>query len=140
MYVRNTLALVILTFCYSVCIGQNNYQNEISKKLQNALEMKETGQNLFQVGIIGIPAGIYFTVEGAKKVKFSLLSSGIKNEDELLSGIVILIASQAIMITGVSLWITGGSRSNRYKKMLKKTPRDLGLAFCKEGFGIYYKF
>lgn len=138
---KKTSALIILCFLYTVGLSQDNIQDELSSKLKSSLKMKKTGKYLVGAGAVVTASGIYFYVDGL----ITLLGNVLDTDDsgavnEIFAGSVLISAGQALIGTGTALWIVGGTKSNRYQRMLKIAPKEVSLGFSKNGFGLCFKF
>ena len=148
---KSRFILIFLFLLFSISLGQDNIQNDLSLKIKKSIQLKHTGTYLFGTGVVVGAAGIGLFIVGMKErlsnLDIDLMGPEQEEEKEKTTfgdkadwGFVVFILGNALMGTGIALGSIGKSKSIKYKKMLDLQPKELGLGFSKRGVGLYYKF
>ncbi len=148
---KSTYLFLSLFILFSVCSGQENVQQELSQKFKESIQMKRTGFYLIGAGAVVEVAGIYLFVKGMDEIfsdmDLDLFGTGEDQEenkrkfgDKTDWGIVVFIVGNAVMGSGFALASIGGSKSKKYRRMMKTKPNEIKLGFSSKGFGLYYNF
>jgi len=111
----------------------NDYTKElIEQKIKSFRSMKTTGMILTFTGIpllvIGTP--IYF-----KSANVDDLDVG-----GMWIGAVMMISGELMTAGGIVLWSIGGSKTKKYKKILKEYKPTFSFGVTPKGFSLKYNF
>ncbi len=59
---------------------------------------------------------------------------------KIIGGLVVMIAGEALLATGITFWIVGGVKSGRYQRLIKQKEKQLSLKLDHRGIGIQFNF
>jgi len=143
------LILMLTAVLTSLGFSQEYSQEELSQKLKNALNTMHTGQGLTTAGIGLNVAGIVIYAIGLNKAASTETDyyddsddsdDSVEGAGQMLGGLVLMITGDVCLGVGIPLWIVGGSRASRYKRMLKQYDKGLSFRTSSRGIGLYYNF
>lgn len=145
---KKFIIFAIVFGLYSISFCQDYSQEELSNKLKSSLRMKTTGKVLVGVGAVSFVGGVVFLIKGIQESEeytdqFNQGNYDNLNDDGAASGRVasiFFIGGTALVGTGVTLWIIGGIKSNRYKRLLEESGNKLSLNINRRGVGLQFNF
>jgi hypothetical protein len=124
---------------------------ELSLKLKSSLQMKNTGQGLTGLGINLNVVGFFLIANGEKENIIDInennsphtgpsnLSSDAGSE-KILIGTIGIVAGTVMTVTGVTLWIVGGAKSNRYERLMNESKTKVSMNINQKGIGLHLYF
>ena len=145
---KKVIIAAIVFGLYSISFGQGHSQEELSRKLKSSLSMKSTGKLLTGVGVVSFVGGVVFVIKQINEMdeyneQFNSGDYDNLNDNGAASGRVaslFFIGGTVFIGTGVTLWIVGGIKSNRYKRLLDESENKLSLNINKRGVGLQFNF
>ena len=126
--------------CMTTAFAQQYSEDELRTKLRRSLNKKHVGQGLVIAGGIlnAIGIGIWSSVEEGKHSFGSPQME--ENLSKIIGGGLLLAVGQVGLGIGIPVWISGGTRSNTYNRLLKEYDKELSVKITNRGLGLHYSF
>ena len=138
--IKKILVISVSLVCMTSLFAQHYSEDELRLKLNSSLNKKHVGQGLVIAGV-GINIIGFGIMNWGSNERASFSSkSGERAFAKIIGGAMIVVAGQVIIGIGIPIWISGGSRSNHYKRLLKNYDNNLSLKITNRGVGLHYHF
>jgi len=142
---KRLIVLITLAIAFSTAFSQDYSEEELRTKLRSSLKMKSTGQGLVVGGVIfnviGIPLYI-MGVDEAGVYEYDSYGNRTNETDglgKMLGGLALMVVGDIALAGGITFWIIGGARSNRYKRLLDDPDSYYSLVLKTNNRGIGFQ-
>lgn len=143
---KKLVVIITLLVAVSTAFSQDYSEEELRTKLRSSLKMKHTGQGLVIGGailnVIGIPLYI-MGVNEADVYEYDSYGNQTNDGDglgKMLGGLALMVVGDIALAGGITFWIIGGARSNRYNRLIDESGYGLSLKAGNRGIGLQLNF
>ena len=143
---KKLIVLITLLIAVSTAFSQDYSEEELRTKLRSSLKMKGTGQGLVVGGVILNVIGIPLYIMGVDEAGvYEYDSDGSRTNEtdglgKMLGGLALMVLGDIALAGGITFWIIGGARSNRYNRLIEESGYGLSLSTSSRGIGLQLNF